>query len=90
MNNAEIRSMFNGVLSDLPSEMRISPNQSEKIINQFLNNVKEPLQDIIMNMIERIDEEGKLSAVDQQTVIKDLMKIIVPYIQNVVGNETLQ
>lgn len=83
MNNAEMKDMLTNVMNGLPKDMRLPTYATEDIVNKFMKEVSKPLQDIVTNVVQRTNEKGEITTLDQQRFTSELMNLMVPYMRKV-------
>ncbi|MBQ4874633.1 MAG: hypothetical protein HRK26_00770 [Rickettsiaceae bacterium H1] len=89
MNNANMKEIFTEMMADLPKDMRLSSHESNAMIEKFMTEINNPLQNIITSMVNKAGEDGKLSEADRRQYSQELMRLIVPYIQSVAKEDGL-
>ena len=89
MNNAEMKEVFNEVIENMPQDMRLSKHESSIMVEKFMNEISVPLQNMIASMLKKATEKGELSAADRQQLTRELMTLVLPYIQSFANGESL-
>ncbi len=83
MHNSKLQDTFTQIIKSLPNDIKLSDSTSKEIIDNFINNVNEPLDIIINKMISKINSDDENPDLEtEQKLTQEIMRLMIPYMRS--------